>query len=56
MIAGASFAQIKHITQQGTKVKKYEAARFEICLTGNWENPYLQEEAALDMLITAPSG
>ena len=56
MIAGASFAQIKHITQQDTKVKKYEAAIFEIRLTGNWENPYLQEEAALDMLITAPSG
>ena len=56
MIAGASFAQIKHITQQDTKVKKYEAAIFEILLTGNWENPYLQEEAALDMLITAPSG
>ena len=56
MIAGASFAQIKHITQQDTKVKKYEAAIFEIRLTGNWENPYLQEQAALDMILTSPSG
>ena len=41
---------------QDTRTRQYEAAIFEICLTGNWDNPYLQEEAALDMIINTPSG
>lgn len=38
------------------KIRQYGRADFSVTLTGNWENPYLQEEAALDMIVTAPSG
>ena len=49
-------AQIKSVTPDAKKVKQYDAIFFEVALTGEWENPYLQEEAALDMVLTAPSG
>ena len=49
-------AQINSVTQMDKKVKQYDAVFFEVALTGEWENPYLQEEAALDMIITSPSG
>ena len=38
------------------KVALYSLLECEVTLTGKWSNPYLQEEAALDMLVTAPSG
>ena len=49
-------AQINSVTQMDKKVKQYDAVFFEVALTGEWENPYLQEEAALDMILTSPSG
>ena len=49
-------AQIKSVTPDAKKVKQYDAIFFEVALTGEWENPYLQEEAALDMILTTPSG
>ena len=49
-------AQITSVTPSSAKVKQYDAIFFEVALTGEWENPYLQEEAALDMVLTAPSG
>lgn len=49
-------AQITDVQRTDKKARQYDPVFFEITLTGNWENPYLQEEAALDMLLTAPSG
>ena len=46
-------AQISTVTLKEGKVVKYGLATFEVTLTGNWENPYLQEEAALDMTLTS---
>lgn len=56
MTAAALHAQIGSITPPDGKTERYGLAAFGIRLTGNWENPYLQEEAALDMLLTSPSG
>ena len=56
LIASAAFAQISSVTPSASKVKQYDAIFFEVALTGEWENPYLQEEAALDMVLTSPSG
>jgi hypothetical protein len=49
-------AQIKSVIPSAAKVKQYDAIFFEVTLTGEWSNPYLQEEAALDMILTTPSG
>ena len=49
-------ARIKNVAPQDSKVVRYELAAFEVTLTGNWNNPYLQEEAALDMILISPSG
>ncbi|MCL1938663.1 MAG: DUF5060 domain-containing protein [Candidatus Azobacteroides sp.] len=35
---------------------QYDRSDIEIDLKARWDNPYLQEEVALDMLITTPSG
>ena len=56
LIAAGMNAQITSVTPSASKVKQYDAIFFEVALAGEWENPYLQEEAALDMIITAPSG
>ena len=56
LIAAGMSAQITSVTPSATKVKQYDAIFFEVALTGEWDNPYLQEEAALDMGLTAPSG
>lgn len=37
-------------------VKQYEKAEWDIAVNAPFDNPYLQEDVALDMLITAPSG
>ena len=50
-------AQIKSVIPSAAKVKQYEPIFFVVTFEGEkWENPYLQEEAALDMMITTPSG
>ena len=56
LLAAGMNAQITTVTPSANKVKQYDAIFFEVALTGEWENPYLQEEAALDMVLTAPSG
>ena len=38
------------------RVPRYGRADFTIVLQGTWNNPYLQEEVTLDMVLTAPSG
>ncbi len=38
------------------EVKQYSMAEFDLKLTAEWTNPYLQEDVALDMLVNAPSG
>ena len=50
-------AQIKFVMSSAAKVKQYEPIFFAVTFEGEkWDNPYLQEEAALDMMITTPSG
>lgn len=56
LAAGSLNAQITDVTASAKSVKQYDAIFFDVTLTGIWENPYLQEEAALDMILTAPSG
>lgn len=36
--------------------QEFSKTEFTISLTGHWENPYLQEQIALDMVLTSPSG
>ena len=38
------------------RVPRYGRADFAVVLQGTWNNPYLQEEVTLDMVLTAPSG
>ena len=38
------------------RVPQYGRADFTATLTGTWNNPFLQEEACLDLVLTAPSG
>ena len=38
------------------RVAEYGRADFTIVLQGTWNNPYLQEEVTLDLVLTAPSG
>jgi hypothetical protein len=57
MLAASTLnAQITDVTASKKSVKQYDAIFFNVTLTGIWDNPYLQEEAALDMILTAPSG
>ena len=49
-------AQITDVQCKDQKARQYDPVFFEITLTGNWDNPFLQEDAALDMLLTSPSG
>ena len=57
MLAASSLnAQITDVTASKKSVRQYDAIFFNVTLTGIWDNPYLQEEAALDMILTAPSG
>jgi len=49
-------AQIKQVSVLTKKPVQYAKVEMSIRLVETWENPYLQEDAALDMLIVAPSG
>jgi hypothetical protein len=42
LIAFAMNAQITSVTQMDKKVKQYDAVFFEVALTGEGDNPYLQ--------------
>jgi len=51
-----TIAQIKEITLLTSKPAQYDRAEFQINLVSEWENPYLQEDVALNMQILAPHG
>ena len=49
-------AQILKVTPQTTSCALYQRVDVDVELQGEWENPYRQEEARLDMVVTAPDG
>jgi len=52
----SAFAQIKRTEQLTGHSRRYEKTEWNIYLTAAWQNPYFQEQVALDMLLIAPSG
>lgn len=38
------------------QAQQFKKTEWDIRLNANWKNPYLQEDIALDMLLTSPSG
>jgi hypothetical protein len=52
------FAQsvIKTAVLRAKDVKQYELAEWDINLLAAWQNPYVHDDIALDMLLVAPSG
>ncbi|MGH2643243.1 MAG: DUF5060 domain-containing protein [Chitinophagaceae bacterium] len=50
------YAQIQKVRIETRRPKLYEKTEWNINLTGQWKNPYLQEQVALNMLIVSPSG
>jgi len=54
--AGAARAQIHESKIETRRAGQYERVDFTVTLTAEWTNPYLQEEVALDLLLTSPSG
>jgi hypothetical protein len=52
------FAQsvIKSAVLETRNVRQYERAEWEIRLVADWQNPYAQDDVALDMILVAPSG
>lgn len=56
LFVGVVSAQIKKVTLHTPEPKQYERVDIDIELIAKFDNPYLQEDAALDMLITTPSG
>lgn len=48
-------AQIVNVDAPATG-EQYQRTDISVTLVGNWENPYRQEEAKLDMLVITPSG
>ena len=53
---GPAEPEIRAVFSPNTDVEQYGRADFRVVLRGNFENPYLQEQASLDLLLTAPSG
>jgi|SRR6218665_394147 len=49
-------AQVNKTTLVTKSPQIFRKAEFDIRLTETWSNPYLQEEIAVDMLLTSPSG
>jgi len=49
-------AQITKVTMDTSSPALYERTDFTINLQGIWDNPFFQEEAALDMIVVSPSG
>ena len=56
ILASSSYAQIKNATLKTNQPLQYNRVDIDIELITKFQNPYLQEDVALDMLITAPSG
>jgi hypothetical protein len=51
-----AIAQIRTVTLINRHPLQYQKAEFTIRLNERWQNPYLQEDVALDMMLTTPSG
>lgn len=49
-------AQIQNVFLSNNKIVEYQKAEWNIRLTADWVNPYLQEDISLDMLLTSSSG
>ena len=49
-------AQIIKVSPASTSCALYERMDIDVELKGEWTNPYRQEEARLDMIVTAPNG
>ena len=58
LLTGAfpSMGGVLHVEAPSRPVPRYGRADFRIVLTGNWENPWFQEQVSLDMSVTSPSG
>ena len=56
MLICGGHAQIKQVSVLTKKPIQYAKVEMDIRLIETWENPYLQEDVALDMLVAAPSG
>ncbi|MES2376191.1 MAG: DUF5060 domain-containing protein [Bacteroidota bacterium] len=52
----ANAQNINSFTQVTAKPGLYEKTEFDIILTSDWQNPYLQEDVALDMILQTPAG
>jgi hypothetical protein len=52
----ASAQNINSFKQVTAKPRLYEKTEFDITLTSDWQNPYLQEDVALDMVLQTPAG
>lgn len=52
----AANAQIIKVSPQPSSCQLYQRVDIDVELQGEWENPYRQEEARLDMVVTAPDG
>ncbi|RYY37879.1 MAG: DUF5060 domain-containing protein [Sphingobacteriaceae bacterium] len=49
-------AQITSVKLLTPKPVQYQKTEFDITLTAQWKNPYLQQDVTLDMQITTPVG
>ena len=49
-------AQINKVIQVTAKPVLYEKTDFDIQLISSWQNPYLENDVALNMKLTSPSG
>ncbi|RVU03004.1 DUF5060 domain-containing protein [Mucilaginibacter limnophilus] len=56
LITSGTQAQISAVESITAKPLQYRKTEFNIKLTASWENPYLQQDVALDMQVNAPSG
>ncbi|QQL50920.1 DUF5060 domain-containing protein [Mucilaginibacter ginkgonis] len=48
--------QVLSITPVSASARQYAKIEFNIKLIADWQNPYLQNDIALDMLLRSPSG
>lgn len=56
-IAAAMTANAQIISVKApASAEEYTKVECQVTLKGTWQNPWLQEEAALDMVLTSPSG
>lgn len=56
LIIAPLFGQVKTVTLKTDRPTQYDRVDIDIELIAKFQNPHMQEEAALDMLITTPSG